>query len=218
MSPVPSPGGRSRDPMVPAAEDRYNVRFSAGIEFTEKVRRFAEVLGIECPQNHLEEILDQALEIALEKKDPQRKLERRRERDAKKERLREAKDSPRPGDAEQGERATPRGENPQSSEPAVPTPSRHLPSEVRERVLERAGYQCEYCGPDGLRCSSRTGLEIEHTKPFAVCRSHDERYLRAFCPAHNVHAARKFYGRDLIRRKIEAARRGGAFARVCGAS
>ena len=204
--------------MVPAAEDRYNVRFSAGIEFTEKVKRFAEVLGIECPQNHLEEILDQALEIALEKKDPQRRLERRRERDAKKERLREAKDSPRPGDAEQGWKTALRGEQTQSRESGSAAPRRPVPSEVRERVLERAGYQCEYCGPDGLRCSSRTGLEIEHTKPFAVYRSHDERFLRAFCPAHNLHAARKFYGRDLIRRKIEAARRERTAPLPCGAS
>ena len=210
MSPVPSPGGRSRDPLVPAAEDRYNVRFSAGIEFTEKVKRFAEVLGIECPQNHLEEILDQALEIALEKKDPQRKRERRREREAKK--------GPRPGDAERGVMATSGREHTENRESGSPAPSRHVPSEVRERVLERAGYQCEYCGPDGLRCSSWTGLQAEHTRPFAVYRSHDERYLRAFCPAHNLQAARKFYGQDFVRRKLEAARRERTAPLPCGAS
>ena len=91
---------------------------------------------------------------------------------------------------------------------AKPTPSRYIPSEVRERVLERAGYQCEYRGPDGVRCSCRTGLQIEHTKPFAVWRSHDERFLKAFCPAHNRYAAKKFYGPELIQTKIEARRNG----------
>jgi hypothetical protein len=43
----------------------------------------AEVLCIESPHNHLEEIFDLALESALDKKDPQRKLERRREREAR---------------------------------------------------------------------------------------------------------------------------------------
>jgi 5-methylcytosine-specific restriction endonuclease McrA len=151
----------------------------------------------------LEEILDQALEIALEKKDPQRKLERRRNREAKKERP-----NPRPGDAEHEGKATPSREEPRRDESGSPAPSRHIPSEVRERVLERAGYQCEFCGPDGSRCSSRTGLEVEHTRPFAVYHSQDERYLRIYCPAHNLHAARKYYGEDFIRGKIEAARRG----------
>ena len=143
--PVLSAGQRTRDLLEPATEDRSNFRFSAGSEFAEKFKRFAEVLGIDCPQNHLEEILDQALEIALEKKDPQRKLERRREREAK-------KGSPRPGDAEQGK------------------------------------------------------------------KSHDEQHLRAFCPAHNLQAARKFYGEDFIERKIEAARRERVVPTPCGAS
>lgn len=65
--------------------DRYNFRFSAGSEFTEKFHRLAEVLGVECPHLHLEEIFGQAIEMALDKKDPKRKLERRRKREAKRE-------------------------------------------------------------------------------------------------------------------------------------
>jgi 5-methylcytosine-specific restriction endonuclease McrA len=201
MPVVASAAQRPRDRLEPATEDRYNFRFSAGKAFTEKVRRFAEVLAV--PSNYLGEILDQALEIALEKKDPQRKLERRRTREAKKE-----SPNPRPGDAEHEGKATPSREEPRRDESGSPAPSRHIPSEVRERVLERANYQCEFCGPDGSRCSSRTGLEVEHTRPFAVYHSHDERYLRIYCPAHNLQAARKYYGEDFIRGKIDAARRG----------
>jgi hypothetical protein len=213
MPVVPSAGQRPRDLMEPATEDRYNVRFSAGKEFAEKFRRFAEVLGIECPQNHLEEILDQALEIALEKKDPQRKLERRRSREAKKE-----SPNPRPGDAEHEGKATPSGEEPAKDESGSPAPTRHIPSEVRERVLERAKYQCEFCGPDSVRCSSRTGLQVEHTRPFAVYHSHDERYLRIYCPAHNLHAARKFYGQDFMQEKIDTARSERVAPPLCGVS
>ena len=56
--------------------------------------------------------------------------------------------------------------------------SRYIPSEVRERVFERAGYQCQYRSADGTRCSARTRLEIEHERPFAIYRSHEERFLR----------------------------------------
>ena len=49
--------------------------------------------------------------------------------------------------------------------------SRYIPSEVRERVFERAGHQCHYRSADGTRCSARTRLEIEHVRPFAIYRS-----------------------------------------------
>ena len=81
-----------------------------------------------------------------------------------------------------------------------------MPSEVRERVLERAGYRCEFRGPDGTRCMSRTGLEIEHTKPFAIFHDHDERFLEALCPGHNRYRAQRVYGAEFIRQKIEERR------------
>jgi len=133
----------------------------------------------------------------LEKKDPKRKLERRRKREARKE-------NSSPGELIGG-KTDERKDGEQQEKPA---PSRYIPSEVRERVLERAGYRCEYCGPDGVRCTSRTGLQIEHTKPFAVWRSHDEKFLKAFCPAHNRYAAKKFYGPEFIQAKIEGRRNG----------
>ena len=130
--------------------DRYNFRFSATSEFTEKFQRLAEVLGVTSPQRHLEEIYGQALEIALEKKDPKRKLERRRKREAKREggtaekpRAREVREAPSKSNCGKGQ-----------------VVSRAPSSEIRERVLERAGYQCEFRGPDGSRCTSRTGLQV----------------------------------------------------------
>jgi hypothetical protein len=38
--------------------------------------RVAEVLGIQSPERNLQKVLEQALDLALEKKDPQKKLER----------------------------------------------------------------------------------------------------------------------------------------------
>ena len=90
--------------------------------------------------------------------------------------------------------------------------SRYIPLEVRGRVLQQAGYQCEFSSPDGVRCSSRTGLEIEHERPFAIFRSHDEHFLRAFCPMHNRFSAERTYGVDFIRQKIDEKKRERAFA------
>src|SRR5688572_9182057 len=49
---------------------------------------------------------------------------------------------------------------------STPARSRHVPAAVRDRVFEWAGHRCQFTGPDGTRCTARTGLEIEHTKPF----------------------------------------------------
>jgi hypothetical protein len=90
---------------------------------------------------------------------------------------------------------------------SAPAKSRYIPLEVRESVLAEAGYRCELSGPDGVRCSSRTGLEIEHERPFAIFRSHDERFLRAYCPMHNLFSAERAYGVGFIRQKIDAKKR-----------
>ena len=188
-TPSPTGGQRSHDLLHPATEERYNFRFSAGNEFTDKFKRAAEVLNINSPHFHIEEVFNAALEALLEKKDPKRKQERRRKREAKK------------------EKTPPGEEKPKENESASPTVSRYIPSEVRERVLDKAGHQCEYHGPDGVRCSSRTGIEVDHTLPFAVYQRNDEDSLRALCPAHNRFEAEEFYGREFIEAKIEARRR-----------
>ncbi len=66
--------------LQPARPAVFNFRFSADRSFKEKFERLAEVMGVENAQKHMAEILEQALDVALDKKDPKRKLERRRAR------------------------------------------------------------------------------------------------------------------------------------------
>ncbi len=93
--------------------------------------------------------------------------------------------------------------------------SRYIPSEVRERVHERANYQCEFLAADQTRCTARTGLEIEHKRPFAIYRSHEERFLKVLCRRHNRFKAEQIYGTEFIRAKIDERCRTGP-ARVQG--
>lgn len=180
---------RSTPPLLaPARPDQFNFRFAADRQFKEKFERLAEVLGVENPLVHMAEVLERALDTALDQKDPKRKRERRLER----ERKRNAPDgTSRPDEILKEE----------------PEESRYVSSAVQERVHERAGYQCEYRSPDGRRCSSRTGLEIEHERPFAIFRNHDERFLRVLCKRHNRLRAEQVYGARLIQAKIDEARR-----------
>ena len=129
----------------------------------------------------------------LGQKDPKRRIERRRQREEKRKEKATRVVTKAPAHSDEIARVE-------------KSPSRHVPAQSRDRVFERAGYRCEYQGPDGRRCSALTGLQIEHTRVFAIYRSHDERYLKAYCPEHNRLAAERVYGEEFITEKIEAKR------------
>ncbi len=176
-----------------ARPEVYNFRFSAGKSLREKLERLAEVLGIEGAARNMPEILEKALDLALEKKDPKAKLERRRKREAV------ARAKTRPDEVEEETKRETPGR-------AVPERSRYVPSSVRERLLERAGYQCEYTGPAGVRCTARTRLEVDHIRPHQKGGSGGEENLRVFCRGHNLLAADREFGEDFMRGKIERAK------------
>ncbi len=181
----------------------YNIRFSAGKSMKEKLVRFGEVLGIDGAAKHMAEIFEKALGLALEKKDPQRKLERRRKRQAarSKTRLDEANPPKTRLDEAAGakKREAPRREGHERS--------RYIPSSVRERRLERADYQCEIRGPNGVRCTARTRLEVDHIEPVGKGGSCDEENLRVLCRGHNLLAAAREFGEAFMRAKIEGRER-----------
>ncbi len=62
--------------LEPARPERYNFRFAADRKFKEKFERLAEVLRVENPLQHLADVMEQALDIALDKKDVKRKRAR----------------------------------------------------------------------------------------------------------------------------------------------
>ncbi len=181
----------------------YNIRFAAGKSLKEKLVRFAEVLGMGCATRRMPEIFEKALDLALEKKDPQKKLERRKKREAtrSKTRLDEAA-----GGKTRLDEAGPKtrlDEAAGAKKREGHENSRYVPSSVRERHMERADYQCEYRGPGGVRCTARTRLEIDHIDPVAKGGSHGEENLRVLCRGHNLLAAKREFGEEFMRGKIE---------------
>lgn len=193
-SPPPGNGCPKKTPpppvLQPARPEEFNFRFAASRDFKDKFERLAEVLGVENAQKHMAAIFEKALDLALEKKDPKRKLERREKREQAKSRSNEIAPT------------------------AASAMSRHVASAVSERVHARGDYQCEYRGPGGRRCTARTGLQIDHVLPFAIFRSHDERFLRLLCPAHNRLAAERVYGTGFIQGKIDTRRAAGRDTRA----
>jgi len=89
-----------------------------------------------------------------------------------------------------------------SATPGWRARSRYISGATRERELERAGYQCEYTGAGGVRCTARVGLEIDHIEPYAKGGSSGEENLRVLCRAHNLFSASREYGEEFMREKI----------------
>jgi 5-methylcytosine-specific restriction endonuclease McrA len=81
--------------------------------------------------------------------------------------------------------------------------SRYVSSSVQERRFECADYQCEYRGPDGVRCTARVGLEVDHIEPYAKGGSSGEENLRVLCKGHNLWCAAREFGEAFMRGKIE---------------
>ena len=191
-APTPPPASpvetskRSPTILQPAKPEIYNFRFSANKGFKEKFERLAEVVGVQNAQKNMAQILEQALDIALEKKDPKKKLERRRKRQSG---------------------AAAKSRSNEITKDDEPAKSRYVASEVSERVHERDSYQCVYEGLDGRRCTARVALQLDHKDPFGIFRSNDESIMRLMCPAHNLLEAERVYGPAFIQRKIAERRK-----------
>ncbi len=183
----------------PAQVDSFNVRFVASKRLKLKIERLAEVLGVHGPFENLATVLEAAVDLALEKKDPIEKLERRRKRDLKKTAANAETNSSRPDEVSSSSDGLDSAEAKERS--------RYIPSETRERVLHQAGHRCEFVGPDQHRCGMRTGLQIDHVVPFGKDGSNDEINLRALCPTHNGWYAEQEFGTEFMRSKIAASRK-----------
>ncbi len=77
---------------------------------------------------------------------------------------------------------------------------RHIPAEIRDEVFLRDEGRCSFVAPDGTRCGSRHGLQVDHIKPFAADGAHEASNLRLLCAAHNRRAAARWLGSALMKR------------------
>jgi 5-methylcytosine-specific restriction endonuclease McrA len=66
-------------------------------------------------------------------------------------------------------------------------------ADAKREVYARDAGQCAYIGQDGVRCTSRVGVEIDHITPRAKHGGHQAENLRLACPLcrfrHNGHYA-----------------------------
>ena len=190
--PIPA---RRPTPVEPAQPDLFNFRFTASGAFKQKLDRWAEVAGVFDVGSHLAELIERAVDLALDKKDPKRKVERRQARDERA-RLRSSKARKEPMPAEEVSDTSTR-----SADARKTSGTGWVSVATREFVLARAGYQCELANAD-RRCSERSGLQVDHVFPRGMGGPDEVWNLRALCRVHNLWYAEQAYGREYVRAKM----------------
>ena len=76
----------------------------------------------------------------------------------------------------------------------------------RAMTLKSANYQCEYVSPEGLRCTARENLHIDHIIPKAWGGNGSPDNLQALCSCHNLRKAEIEMGENFIRSKVMESR------------
>ena len=77
-------------------------------------------------------------------------------------------------------------------------PGRYIPQAVRAEVKERDQHQCSYVSTDGVHCTERNYLQLDHIVPFAIGGKNTADNLRLRCQAHNQLHAEACFGRHSI--------------------
>ena len=154
--------------------DRVRIGFDAAAKVGSLIERARQVLRHKYPEGRLEDIVREALELLLEKRDPQRRLELKA--------ARQAALVP-----QEVDRLPVRFAQTWAT-------GRYIPARVKSRVWQRDDGRCSWREPDGSICGSRDWLEFDHLVPFSKGgRSDDARNIRLLCREHNrVSAEQRF--------------------------
>jgi hypothetical protein len=84
--------------------------------------------------------------------------------------------------------------------------ARYIPAPVKRAVWKRDGGQCAYVSASGQRCPAREQIEFDHLDPVCLGGEATVNGVQLKCRAHNLQAAERLLGRELIQRKQDAAR------------
>lgn len=178
----------------PVISRKVKIEFVADFKVAQKIERAREILRHKFPQAKLEDIIDQALEDMLEKRDPERKA--KRQENQKKTGPHKSLDTlpqsqPPSNVSGFGGRVPPAEQKKQIPQKKH---SRYIPSGVKNEVMLRDKGRCQYKSPQGKPCGARAFLQWDHLKPFALGGASTTDNLQLLCASHNRYRAAQTFG------------------------
>ncbi|MGE0633025.1 MAG: HNH endonuclease [Pseudobdellovibrionaceae bacterium] len=218
------------------SKDETRVGLTFPDRVMEKLERFKNYIAAANPKMDSVEVIERALDIALEKVDPTRKQRQGSQASKTDTSLPEkmiglqnepasevCASSSRKLTSEHRARKSEVGASVSKSESKlkVGAVSQRTTDSVKQSIKRktyysvrtdcslwtRANSHCEYVNPvTKTRCSSCFGLERDHVIPLALGGSNDISNLRLLCRTHNLMYARKYFGPRKIQREINRSR------------
>jgi hypothetical protein len=153
------------------SDQRIELKLGISKELHEKLKRVQDLVSTQSGRSaSLEETLEAALALFIEKKDPVEKAHRAKVREEKTRKLFPGQDNERSG--------------PNLS----PYPSknpRSIPAWLTHAIWKRDNGQCTHRSSQGVRCSQRRWLEIHHIQPLALGGQNKLENLRLICRGHH---------------------------------
>lgn len=155
--------------MAPISAERVRVGFDAAVAISHLLERVKQLLRHKYPEGRLEDLIREVLDSYLDRKDPQRRLERK---------------------LAEGGAVAENSARPESRFPRDWAVGRYIPAKVKSEVWARDGGACSWRDKEGKICGAKDWLEYDHIHPYASGgRSDDPRNIRLLCRQHNQAAA-----------------------------
>ncbi len=189
----------------PLSSQSVKIEFRASAKFAKLIERAREVLGHRRGELSLEDIFIEALEMLLEKKDPQRKIERMEKKQnlEKAEKLKndygQQVDNHLPVNDQsvfKNQMNKNKYQDQNSARPNVM--KRYIPEPLRREIYKRDGGACSFKSIEGRRCGARTDLEVDHIIPWGLGGTTRLENLRLLCRMHNQWRAIQTYSRMTV--------------------
>lgn len=171
-------------------EETIELRLDLPRSTLEKLERAKQVLASRGKNLKTLEVLDEALEALLEKKDPLRKAERAHKRMAKRDLSDDQVETP---PIEQGRSPSDTKKN-----------DRYIPASMKHEVYIRDQGRCTHVDERDGRCEERSMLELDHIKMHCRGGKTAPDNLRLLCRRHNQNLARAQLGDKYMDRRITA--------------
>ena len=151
-----------------SAPRKVKIEFVADENVANLIERAKEVLRRKYPNGRLEDLVREAFELLLEKKDPLKKAQRKNKAQAEK--------------VDSKKQDTPRISS------ATKIKTRYIPTPIKQAVWKRDKGQCSFC-------QEKAYLEIDHIHPRALGGKTEINNLRLLCSTHNKLRAQETFSR-----------------------
>ena len=149
---------------------RVKITFVADETIAQKIEKAKKLLSHKYPQGKLEDILSDALDLLLEKKDPAGKPQQKQANAQKS------------------------GVSMKSEKALISSESRYIAVNLKREVWKRDQARCTYESAFGKRCDSQQFIQIDHIEPWSLGGTHTQQNLRLLCATHNQFRAQKTFG------------------------